>query len=188
MVRSSTLTFIDPLSIAVISHVDPTAVYIGRQFAGLEASPLGNPFPLAKCANDAARDRMVAKYRIYLKAAIARVADGSGSAEDWAICQELDRLVALAKQGPIKLRCWCAPKACHGDVVAELVADAVRSGRVFCPDAAPPPLEATARSPTYGICWQCGQPKQIPGTDRFLCSGNCGWMSTTMPPRAVKRK
>lgn len=71
-------------------------VYIGRP------SKWGNPFPLIKNANKAERERVLKLY------------------EDW-----------LNTQGPLKsqikrelkgkvLGCWCAPKLCHGDVLARI--------------------------------------------------------------------
>jgi hypothetical protein len=68
-------------------------VYIGRP------SKWGNPFAIGR---DGTRDEVIAKYREYL-----------------------DKNVVLKAQARKELRgmilgCWCAPMACHGDVLAEV--------------------------------------------------------------------
>jgi hypothetical protein len=68
-------------------------VYIGRP------SVWGNPFVIGK---DGTRLEVIAKYRAYL--------------------QGQPSLMARARQelrGKV-LACWCAPLACHGDVLAEV--------------------------------------------------------------------
>ncbi len=66
--------------------------YIGRP------SVWGNPFEIGK---DGSREEVVAKYR------------------EWILTQpELLELLPLLR-GKV-LGCWCAPKACHGDVLMEL--------------------------------------------------------------------
>ncbi|WP_077920449.1 DUF4326 domain-containing protein [Spirosoma sp. 209] len=79
-------------------------VYIGRP------SLLGNP---AKMDGEADRERVIELYRLYINAAIAR--------RDVNICAELNRLYAKAKQGNLNLVCYCKPKACHGDVIKEIL-------------------------------------------------------------------
>lgn len=77
------------------SMIDPAGTYyIGRP------SPFGNPFVIGK---DGTRDEVIAKYT------------------EWLMAQP--ELVHRAKQ---ELRgkhlvCWCAPLACHGDVLLKLV-------------------------------------------------------------------
>lgn len=67
-------------------------IYIGRP------SIWGNPFVIGP---DGDRDTVIAKYRDYLL----------------SNKELLDRLPEL--HGKV-LGCWCAPQACHGDVLAEL--------------------------------------------------------------------
>ena len=67
-------------------------VYIGRP------SKWGNPFVIGK---DGTRDEVIAKYREWLLAQPALVE-------------------ALPELSGKVLGCWCAPQACHGDVLAEL--------------------------------------------------------------------
>lgn len=70
----------------------PHDVYIGRP------SKWGNPFRIGR---DGTRAEVIAKYRAYLL----------GSPVLMAALPEL--------RGKV-LGCWCAPQACHGDVLAEL--------------------------------------------------------------------
>ena len=69
------------------------AVYVGRP------SRWGNPFVIGK---DGTREEVLAKFREY---AVERMA----SEPRW--------LEPLAGKN---LTCWCAPEACHGDVLMEL--------------------------------------------------------------------
>lgn len=72
---------------------DAYDVYIGRP------GPWGNPFSIGK---DGTRDEVVDKYAMWLL--------------------EQPELVAKAKKelkGKV-LGCWCAPKLCHGDILAEI--------------------------------------------------------------------
>jgi hypothetical protein len=68
------------------------AVYIGRP------SKWGNPFVIGR---DGTRHEVVAKYRAYLLA-------------------NPRLLAALPELAGKDLVCWCAPEACHGDVLVEL--------------------------------------------------------------------
>lgn len=79
---------------------DTYTVYIGRAVPRrrLAASKWANPF---KIGPDGTRDEVIARYRAYLLARPDLVADVG------------------SLQGQ-RLGCWCAPEACHGDVLAEL--------------------------------------------------------------------
>ncbi len=68
-------------------------VYIGRP------SKWGNPFEIGK---DGSRQEVVQKYK------------------DW-IAGNKELLSDLHELAGKKIACWCAPLACHGDVLAELV-------------------------------------------------------------------
>lgn len=78
----------------------PEHVYIGRanQAYGLPASRWANPFPVLR---ERERRAAIARYRAYLLSSPALLA-------------------ALPALRGKTLYCWCAPKACHGDVLAEL--------------------------------------------------------------------
>ena len=78
-----------------------TRVYVGRP------SVLGNPFPMR---SEADRERVVTQYRNWLRQQWK--ARGPARAE-------LERLLEIAKAGPLELVCWCAPRACHADVIRE---------------------------------------------------------------------
>ena len=67
-------------------------VYIGRP------SQLGNPFLIGP---DGTREQVIEKYRA------------------WLLSQP-DLLAKVPMLKDLTLGCWCAPKACHGDVLAQL--------------------------------------------------------------------
>lgn len=70
----------------------------------------GNKFPLSDAKDEKLRLECVAKYKMHL----------------WRQMQlgnvsQLKQLIALKNQHPDKqlsLGCWCAPRLCHGDVLA----------------------------------------------------------------------
>lgn len=107
-------------TITVVNHhhlVFEDNEYIGR------GSPLGNPY--SHMDNTKAehkvgtREEAIAAYRQWLMDQIA-----SGNA---VVIQELDRLATIAmNQGKLILRCYCAPKACHGDVIREVLLEAIK--------------------------------------------------------------
>lgn len=76
-------------------------VYIGRP------SPLGNPW---RVLNESGRARAIAQFESYARDAIANSAKFAASVK--------------ALHGKT-LGCWCAPKACHGDVLLKLSAELV---------------------------------------------------------------
>ena len=67
----------------------------------------GNPFVIGR---DGTRSEVIAKYRVWLWRQIE-----SGKIK-------IDDLAPLHGQ---TLACWCAPRACHGDVLADAAAWAV---------------------------------------------------------------
>jgi hypothetical protein len=98
----------------VNKHHGASGEYIGR------GSPLGNPFS-SKTGTKAQvvvkdRETAVAAYRDWLNEKI-RVMNRP-------VIEELNRLHALAKQGELNLVCFCAPKACHGDVIKDILLNA----------------------------------------------------------------
>jgi hypothetical protein len=86
------------------------AVYIGRANGrlGLPASPFANPFVIGR---DGTRQEVIEKYRA------------------WILSQP--HLVAEARtlRGRV-LACWCAPAACHGDVLAAIADERTPGGEV----------------------------------------------------------
>jgi len=87
------------------------AIYIGRANPRFgRGSPLGNPF---RVSSTLSQEEAVTKYRVWLN-------------EHWRqpgpVREELLRLIDLYRRdGRLQLICWCAPEACHGDVVAEFI-------------------------------------------------------------------
>lgn len=83
-------------------------VYIGRANPryGLKRSKWANPFRLK---SEAERPAMIERYR------------------EW-IMNQPDLLARIHELRGKRLGCWCAPKPCHGDVLAEL-ADRMETGR-----------------------------------------------------------
>lgn len=79
--------------------------YIGRP------SPLGNPFTIGR---DGDREAVIAQYRVWLTS----IWNAGGKN---AQLNELMRLAVLAREGDLTLVCWCAPKQCHGDVIADFI-------------------------------------------------------------------
>ncbi len=83
-------------------HLYDEYVYIGREGKGLPGT-FGNPFVL-ECESD--REKVLLQYRDYLE---KRVQDD----KDFRA-----KVIALKDK---TLVCFCKPKACHGDVLAEVV-------------------------------------------------------------------
>lgn len=86
--------------------------YIGRnaEHFGFEArdANLGNPYLLGNTKDEAERLRVLARFEEHARKLIA--SDASYRAR------------VLACHGKI-LGCWCAPKACHGDILLRLAAE-----------------------------------------------------------------
>jgi hypothetical protein len=81
--------------------------YVGRP------SPLGNPFVIGRNGDRAA---VIARYRQWLRDCII--------AGDPRVSGELERLARLAcERGQLTLVCWCAPEACHAEVIRDILLD-----------------------------------------------------------------
>jgi hypothetical protein len=80
-----------------------TRVYVGRP------SPLGNPYAIGR---DGDRNAVVAKYRRWLYTQLCGTHPGADASR-----QLLYELHSQARTGPLELVCWCAPAACHADVI-----------------------------------------------------------------------
>jgi ribonuclease HI len=80
--------------------------YIGRTSGKVKGSPLGNPFRLT---SESLRDTVVNKFAQHLE-----------TNPNNKMSAEIERLYGiLISKGVVVLNCWCAPKACHGDVIAK---------------------------------------------------------------------
>lgn len=95
--------------IRVVHTKQETSEYIGRP------SPLGNPFYMH---TESQRSEVVANYRTWILLKIKE--------KDSAVVGELKRLKKLALAGDMNLGCWCAPRACHGDFIKELIDRSIR--------------------------------------------------------------
>jgi hypothetical protein len=78
-------------------------VYVGRP------TPLGNPFRLER---EDQREEVVARYATWLEEELHR-----GNPAVTRALEELYR--SLKRRGDITLLCFCAPRRCHGEVIAE---------------------------------------------------------------------
>ena len=79
-------------------------IYVGRP------SPLGNPFPLHR---EAERAAVIRDYEEWLA---EQLLDARSAASI-----EIHRLAALARKQDICLVCFCAPKACHADIIKRTI-------------------------------------------------------------------
>ena len=87
-------------------------VYIGR------GAIFGNPFVMR---DERDREEVVDHYHEYF---IERIQD------DALFMQELEKLAKqYAQQGYLRLGCHCAPKRCHGNIVADYVMYLVNSAQ-----------------------------------------------------------
>lgn len=76
----------------------PFDVYIGRPARGLPGSKWANPFRIGR---DGDRAEVIAKYEAWVRT-------------------RPDLMAALSELEGKILGCWCAPEACHGDVLVRL--------------------------------------------------------------------
>lgn len=96
---------------------------IGRSSSGLGPGEvalhaLANPYSFKEGTTAqyrvTTREETIERYGAWLLAKVAQ--------KDQAICGALNTIYRAAKAGrKVSLACFCAPKACHGHVVAELV-------------------------------------------------------------------
>jgi len=105
-----------PKITVVNKHHKADGEYIGR------GNPLGNQWThlvsrFPDTIQVSTREEAVAQYQKWLQAEIDKCTP--------AVCDELNRLVNIAYQtGELKLQCFCAPKACHGDVIKQTILSA----------------------------------------------------------------
>jgi len=79
-------------------------IYVGRP------SPLGNPFPMH---GEATRAQVIRDYEDWLA---EQLLDPRSPAS-----REIHRLAALARTQDLCLVCFCAPKACHADIIKHTI-------------------------------------------------------------------
>lgn len=95
--------------------------YMGRSRPNL--SPLGNPFYMS-CEAD--REDVIQQFEEWLPDQLM--------IEDSPQAREMERLVELAKSGPITLVCHCYPKACHVDIIARTIHKIISETHLFVND------------------------------------------------------
>ena len=91
---------------------DRTNVYVGRAFAGLQASPLQNPYTIGR---DGDRREVVRKYETFIQALLQDSHFNAQQGELWDIS------AAIETSGDITLWCWCVPEECHAEVIQRIV-------------------------------------------------------------------
>ena len=97
------------------THITSTNdIYIGR------GSALGNPFTGSHKVEDTkaefqceSREEAIAKYEKWLDKKIKQ--------KDPQVRVALNDIYLKAKNGNVNLVCYCAPKACHGDVIKQII-------------------------------------------------------------------
>ncbi|MFP3645167.1 DUF4326 domain-containing protein [Paraburkholderia sp. SIMBA_054] len=88
-------------------------VYIGRP------SPLGNPFPIE---DGRTREQAIQQYEQWLYQQL--------EAGEPAVVAELERIAGLVMDDtaqPVCLECFCSPKACHGDIIIQVIQKAIEA-------------------------------------------------------------
>jgi hypothetical protein len=88
---------------------------VGRGSSGvgrhcIPAHALGNPTSL-QCEAD--RNKHVESYKIWLTEQI--------ETKNKAVCHALNRIFLTAKREEVELECFCHPKACHADVIKQVI-------------------------------------------------------------------
>src|SRR5437870_4928570 len=81
-----------------------SGIYVGRP------SPLGNPFAMQ---GEAERAAVIRAYEDWLA---EQLLDLSSRAS-----REIHRLAGLARKQDLCLVCFCAPKACHADIIKRTI-------------------------------------------------------------------
>ena len=83
----------------VVRKGSPGSVYVGRP------SMFGNPFVIGK---DGSRAEVIEKYRVWFNAKVQT---------------DLNFAKAAQQLKGQDLACWCAPQACHADVILEYLSE-----------------------------------------------------------------
>lgn len=99
-------------------------VYIGRPNKREPGACLGNPFEIGR---DGDRGEVIAKYRDWLPHQAGRIVTSLNNIRDYM------------KLGfNVELECYCAPQACHGDVIKERLQPKITFAVVDPPAPQPP--------------------------------------------------
>jgi len=86
-------------------------IYIGR------GSPLGNPYSHLYSKVGAikvdTREEAIACYKEWLREKIFK--------QDTKVINAINAIINKVEKGNVNLTCFCAPKPCHGEVIADMV-------------------------------------------------------------------
>jgi len=109
-----------PVITVVNSHKTQEGEYIGRP------SPLGNPYGWQDGHPEDlrvdTREEAIVCYDMWIQSHLR-----TGTPR---VLNELDRLAQIAlRDGKLTLRCWCSPKPCHGDVIREVLLQAIEANQ-----------------------------------------------------------
>jgi hypothetical protein len=157
----------------------PGAVYIGRNFAGIPASPLANPF---KVGSDGDRHQVCERY-------LEEVLNPALDIQTGHVWDELSRLAQRVLTGEkLTLCCWCEPQRCHGFDIAAAV-DAIAFDLKKAIETLKPVAQwkevIAINEMGRQVRAQCNH-KVIPGLDADGCP-TCGvwWVNQSMRDRLV---
>lgn len=95
--------------------------YQGTEYVG-RGSPLGNPYSHRQGTKaEVVVSTVLEAIELYRAWLIDQI-----RSENQEIINELDRLAQIAiATGRLNLRCYCAPKPCHGQVIREVILQAI---------------------------------------------------------------
>lgn len=88
----------------VSSYPEGVVYYVGRP------TPLGNPFEIGK---DGTREEIIAKYKTWLLWQM--------NSDNPFVIMEINNIAKIANMRNVNLQCWCAPEACHADVIKHVI-------------------------------------------------------------------
>jgi hypothetical protein len=94
-----------------ITRGNHRTIYIGRP------SALGNPFPIT---DDCSREQSIKQYAGWLTKQI-----DEGNRKVIGALEHIASLTQDASGEAVQLVCYCAPKACHGDLIRQVVIKAI---------------------------------------------------------------
>ena len=126
-------------SITVVRKGTATAPGAVRFYVG-RGSPLGNPFTHKEGTTAAhqveSREAAVEAFAAHLQVKLDQ--------KDEPIRKALNKIALAAMKGPVELECFCAPHACHADVLAQTVADRLNRPKAVPATRVPEGEHATA--------------------------------------------
>lgn len=103
------------MAIKVVNkHHGQSGIYIGR------GSPLGNQWPINNAIGDT-RDVVIDRYSKWIR---EQISEGNT-----VVIAELKRIGHMAMDGDVSIQCFCAPLACHGDVIKFILDTTIKKYR-----------------------------------------------------------